>query len=169
MHLTNSTRDVVFIKTSEPSQSIQLLKEKSALDEKPDSSTDIVADNLIKRYSKRPKCLENWCLADYVSQLEIVYLSDDDDITVLQDISKDDDLHLQEVFSDEQTVVILKNGIKIRRPQSHKVILYVRYNSKSDEENYFREKILLFLPWRNEATDLFGCYKTYKQHYEARK
>ena len=43
------------------------------------------------------------------------------------------------------------------------------FNSKSDKENYFREKILLFLPWRNEATDMFGCYKTYKQHYETRK
>ena len=171
MPLTKSTRDVVFINTSEPNQRIQLLKGKSALDEMPDSSTDIVADNLIKRYSKRPKCLENWCLADYVSQLEIVYPSDDDDnnCSTSQDINEDDDLHLQEVFSDEQTVVVLKNGIKIRRRQNHKVIRYVRFNSKSDEENYFREKILLFLPWRNEATDLFGSYKTYKQHYEARK
>ena len=41
MPLTKSTRDVVFINTSEPSQRIQLLKEKSALDEMPDSSTDI--------------------------------------------------------------------------------------------------------------------------------
>ena len=63
MPLTKSTRDVVFINASEPNRRIQLLKGKSALDEMPDSSTDIVADNLIKRYSKRPKCLENWCLA----------------------------------------------------------------------------------------------------------
>ena len=131
MPLTKSTRDVVFINTSEPNQRIQLLKGKSALDEMPDSSTDIVADNLIKRYSKRPKCLENWCLADYVSQLEIVYPSDDDDndnnCSTSQDINEDDDLHLQEVFSDEQTVVVLKNGVKIRRRQNHKVIRYVRF------------------------------------------
>ena len=114
MPLTKSTRDVVFINTSEPNQRIQLLKGKSALE---DSSTDIVADNLIKRYSKRLKCLENWCISDYVSQLEIVYPSDDDDnnCSTSQDINEDDDLHLQEVFSDEQTVVVLKNGIKIRR------------------------------------------------------
>ena len=163
MPLTKSTRDVVFINTSEPNQRIQLLKKKTALDEMPDSSTDIVADNLIKRYSKRPKCLENWCLADYVSQLEVVFPSngDDNNCSTSQDINDDDDLHLQEVFSDEQTVVVLKNGIKIRRRQNQKVIRYVRYNSKSDEENYFREQILLFLPWRNEATDLFGSYKTY--------
>ena len=76
-------------------------------------------------------------------QLEIVYPSDDDDdndCSTSQDINEDDDLHLQEVFSDEQTVVVLKNGIKIRRRQNHKVIRYVRFNSKSDEENYFEKK-----------------------------
>ena len=67
MPLTKKTRDVVFINTSESNQRIQLLKEKCALDEMPDSSTDIAEDNLIKQYSKRPKCPENWCLADYVS------------------------------------------------------------------------------------------------------
>ncbi|CAC5368407.1 unnamed protein product [Mytilus coruscus] len=36
-------------------------------------STEIESDNEIKRYSCRPKQLENWCLADYVSQLELQY------------------------------------------------------------------------------------------------
>jgi hypothetical protein len=36
-------------------------------------STDIEAENIIKRYSNRPRALENWCLADYVSQLDIKY------------------------------------------------------------------------------------------------
>jgi hypothetical protein len=31
------------------------------------------AENNIKRYSNRPRALENWCLADYVSQLDIKY------------------------------------------------------------------------------------------------
>ncbi len=53
MPLSKGTRDVVFINTSQPSQRIQLLKAKQKLDELPDSSTDIVADNEIKRYSRR--------------------------------------------------------------------------------------------------------------------
>lgn len=170
MPLTKSTRDVVFINTLEPNKRIQLLKEKRALDEMPESSIDIVADNAIKRYSKRPKCFANWCLADYISQLEIVYPEDyDNSCSAAHDINEDDELHLMEVFSDEQIVVLLKNGIKIRKRQNPKVIRYVRFNRKSDEENYFREKILLFLPWRNETTDLFGSCETYKQHYEANK
>ena len=36
-------------------------------------STNIEADNDIKRYLKRPRALENWCLADYISQLEVIF------------------------------------------------------------------------------------------------
>lgn len=71
--LTKSSRRVVFVNTSTPDKRIQMLKQKSDLDRLPDHSTDILSDNIIKRYSKRPKALENWCLADYVSQLDIKY------------------------------------------------------------------------------------------------
>ena len=69
--LAKATREVAFINTSPPTDRTFLLKSKEALENLPGSSTDIEADNIIKRYSKRPKSLENWCLADYVSQLEI--------------------------------------------------------------------------------------------------
>ncbi|XP_060561861.1 uncharacterized protein LOC132721554 [Ruditapes philippinarum] len=168
MPLTRSTRDVVFINTSQPNQRIQLLKQKDALEELPESSTDIVADNAIKRYSRRPKCLENWCLADYMSQLDVVYPDDYEMLTNDKNSNEDDDnIVAQEVFND--TVLIMKNGIKIRKRQNQKVIRYVRFNPKSDEHNHFREKLLLFLPWRDETTDLIANYETYKQHYEARK
>ena len=45
----------------------------------------------------------------------------------------------------------------------------MRFNKKSDEENYFREKLLLFHPWRNEESDLLGNFTTYKEHYESVK
>lgn len=39
----------------------------------PVDSTDIMFDNMIKRYSKRPPKIESYCLADYVSQLGVTY------------------------------------------------------------------------------------------------
>ena len=48
-----------------------------------------------------------------------------------------------------------------------KVIRYVKYNLKVDPENYYRELLMLFHPWRNEETDLLKNYKTYKEHFEA--
>ena len=42
------------------------------------NSTDIESDNDINRYSKRPEVLANWCLADYISQLEVKYSQKND-------------------------------------------------------------------------------------------
>ena len=89
MPLTNSTRQVVFVNTSLPDKRIQLIKSKTVLDEMPDDLTDIVAENVIKRYSKRPKALENWCLADYISQLDIIYPNDDSAARKEEDVNHD--------------------------------------------------------------------------------
>ena len=53
--LTKCTRDIVFINTSIPEERIFLLKPKAALDELPAESTDIESQNVIQRYSKRPR------------------------------------------------------------------------------------------------------------------
>ena len=67
------TRDIVFINTSTPEEGIFLLKFKSVLDEFPAESTNIESDNIIQRYSKRPKQLQKFCLADYVSKVNVIY------------------------------------------------------------------------------------------------
>lgn len=71
--LTKATRQVVFINTSAADKRTFLLKHKSALQKLAPNSTDIEADNDIKKYSRRPKALENWYLADYISQLEVKF------------------------------------------------------------------------------------------------
>ena len=71
--LTKCTRDIVFINTSVPEERIFLLEPKATLDELPAESTDVESDNVIQRYSKRPKQLSKFCLADYVSKVDIIY------------------------------------------------------------------------------------------------
>ena len=134
----------------------------------PDDSTDIVAENAIKRHAKRPRALENWCLADYVTQLDNVYL--EDEFSEEKDDEVNDDDHNEQVvqeFDESHTLLTLKNGIKIRRRKNNRILRYVRFSARSDEEKHFREKLLLFLPWRNESTDLIGTYDSYKDHYIA--
>ncbi|KAH3786909.1 hypothetical protein DPMN_165024 [Dreissena polymorpha] len=36
---------------------------------------------------------------------------------------------------------------------------------KTDEENHFRETLLLFYPWKDEDKDLLGKCDTFKSHY----
>ena len=47
-----------------------------------------------------------------------------------------------------------------------KIIRYVNYSKKVDPENYYREQIMLFHPWRNEERDLLNGYKTYHDHFK---
>ena len=132
MPLTNSTRQMVFINTSLPDKRIQLIKLKTVLHVMPEDSTDVIAENVIKRYSKRPKALENWCLADYISQLDIVYPNCDSVAEKVEDVNDDSEIESDsEEFDDNLTVITLKNGIKIRRRQNNKILRYVRFSKKN--------------------------------------
>ena len=64
---------------------------------------------------------------------------------------------------------VAKNGTKYKLRRNPRVICYVRYDVKKDPENYYRERLMLFMPWKNEAKDLLGSYKTYKAHYNVLK
>ena len=60
-----------------------------------------------------------------------------------------------------------KNGTKYKKRKVPRIIRYVRYNRKRDPENYFREQLMLFVPWRNEQKDLIGSFGTYEARYNS--
>ena len=53
--------------------------------------------------------------------------------------------------------------IKRKKP---KVIRSVRFNKSKDPDNYFREQLMLYVPWRNEANDIIEHYQSYQERYE---
>ena len=61
-----------FINTSTQEERIFLLKPKLVLNELPAESTDIESGNIMQRYSKRPKQLRKFCLADYISKVDVI-------------------------------------------------------------------------------------------------
>ena len=77
--LTRATREVFFIPTSPPEERTFLLKSKSDLEKIPLTSTDIQQENIIQRYARRPRQLQNWCLADFVSEIEIIDMDEKSD------------------------------------------------------------------------------------------
>ena len=174
--LTKCTRDIVFINTSILEERIFLLKSKAALDELPAESTDVESENVIQRYSKRPRQLEKFCLADYVSKIDIIYpkgnklpekvddINDDDSFVNSSEDETDDCLDDSKSQSSD-LLFKAKNGTKYKTRKVPKIIRYVKYNKKKDPENYFREQLMLFVPWRNEQKDLLGSFDTYEAHY----
>ena len=71
--LTECTRNIVLINTSTPEERILLLKTKLVFDELPADSANTESDTIIQRYSKIPKQLQTFCLADYVSKVDVIY------------------------------------------------------------------------------------------------
>ena len=176
--LTKCTRDIVFVNTSVPEERIFLLKPKAVLDELPAESTNVESDNVIQRYSKRPKQLSKFCLADYVSKVDIIYPKgnkvpekvndkNDDDQGDSSSSNESEDSLDDDNSQGSDLLYKTKNGIKYKKRKVPRIIRYVKYNKKKDPENYFREQLMLFVPWRNEQKDLLGSFDTYEAHYNS--
>ena len=176
--LTRCTIDIVFVHTSVPEERIFLLKPKAVLDELPAESTDVESDNVIQRYSKRPRQLSKFCLADYVSKVDIIYpkgnkfpekvndKNDDDSCDSSSSNESEDSLDDGNIQSSD-LLYKAKNGTKYKKRKVPRVIRYVKYNEKKDPENYFREQLMLFVPWGNEQKDLLGSFNTFEAHYKS--
>ena len=65
--MRHSSREVVFINTALPDERVRLLKSIDVIQQLEDDSEDIESGGLIKRYTKRPSCLENVTLADWAA------------------------------------------------------------------------------------------------------
>ena len=178
MPLTKCTRDIVFVNTSVPEERIFLLKPKAALDELPAESTNVESDNVIQRYSKRPKQLSKFCLADYVSKVDIIYPKGNKFPEKVNDKNDDDGCdssssnESEDSLDDDNSQISdllykTKNGTKYKKRKVPRIIRYVKYNKKKDPENYFREQLMLFVPWQNEQRDLLGSFDTHEAHYNS--
>ena len=121
-------------------------------------------------------------MADYVSKGDVVYQKGNklpETIEYRNDDSSSDENSSDENSEDEEMVEndntasnlihIAKNGTKYKYRNVPKVIRYVRYNQTKDPEDYNREQLMLFMPWRNEQKDLIGSFGTYRAHYNTMK
>ena len=149
--------------TSPPEDRVQLLKPLQEINDMEDDSDEVYASGLIRRYIKRPAKLENLSLADWAAWYDstgkpYVKPSRELDIdnypleTNLGDINDDDN----EENESEQ---------KSKRRSKARIIRSVCFNKEVDSEKHYRELIMLFSSWRNEATDLIKKYSSYEQHY----
>lgn len=59
---------------------------------------------------------------------------------------------------------VFKDGSIIRKINIPKVLYSVGFNKNNDKENFYREQIMLYLPWRNYS-DILGGYITYEARH----
>ena len=168
MPVTRMSRAVIFIPTAHPDDRTFLMKDTDTLKKMDPESDDVQSSSIITEYRYRPKILERYCLADFASILTIKYpknvrlkdpYDDNYDDDPIDPQSKDIDTNIAE----------LANGVIIKKRKIPKVLRYVNYSVKQDPENHYRERLLLFLPWRNENVDLRGSFKSYEEHYRSKE
>ena len=172
MPITKASRSVDFIPTSPPEDRLFLLKKKETLENMNPSDTNIEAGNAIKQYASRPKQLEQWCLADYMSKLVVKYPkkhTDQYDTDNEDDPESNDECNIESITTSEAIEITLKSGVVIQSCRVPKVIRFVNYNVKSDPENFAREHLMLYTPRRKEKEDLLGPYDTYQPNFQDHK
>ena len=181
MPLRRSSREFQFINTSDPDERTFLLKSMDKIKELPDNSIDIESDNIIKRYQRRPKQMENVCLADFVAWYNCKSESNEqrhlktsspcaDDYlpeSIIDDNLDDDVCDLEQTSENDKYE--MKGGITLVKRQKPRIIRSVRFNKNKDPENYYREQIMLYTAWRNETTDLLKDFQTYQDRFEVVK
>ena len=181
MPLRISTREFQFINTSNPDERTFLLKTLDKIKELADNSTDIESDNIIKRYQRRPRKLEELCLVNFVAWFNCVKdkHSDDsntscnktetsDDFLLETDLTDnvDDDPPAENNAIEDTTEYKLNRGIKLVKRQRAKIIRSVRFNKEKEPENYYRKQFMLYTLWRNEQKDLIKDCQTYQERYQ---
>ena len=166
-------RSVRFVNTGPPNERVSILKSKTLLDQMDAESTDVLCKGLLNNYAERPSQLENVCLAEFASCFEKkkkpstrkkqveCYLKED-----AYDEDKLDDPDIQD---DIDVEYVLEDGTILYQRKVPKILRCVRYSVHNDPENYYREKIMLYLPWREEEIDIIKNFPSYQMCYLANR
>ena len=108
-----------------------MLKSKQELQNMDPESTDISLPNIFSRYANRCNNLETICLADFSPEYKSNRRAKNKEKN-------------NEDFESEEYIDCYKR----------KILRYRRYRLDQDEYNFYREQVLLFLPWRNEKEEV---------------
>ncbi|OXA54149.1 ATP-dependent DNA helicase PIF1 [Folsomia candida] len=137
--MTQSSRDVTFINTNRPDDRVILVKPAEELEKMDPDSCDIALKGILERYVVRPKTLDDLCLADYVANYNFSKLS-----------------YPSRKSTNQPTVdlILSDNSGSITKRSTPRIIRYRRFGLYQDPENFYREQIMLYVPWRDENKDV---------------
>ena len=159
--LTLCSRQCIFVNTGEKEKRCKIVKSKAELMKLDPESTDIMSNGLLDYYKNRPERMNDICLADFASNYQMTK-ANISEFETNPDILDDNESNY--INRKRQKIIIrdLTNPSKIlctlvKRIQS-KVIRYRRYNKDQDIHNFCREKLMLYMPWRDEDRDISPDY-----------
>ena len=97
-------------------------------------------------------------------------MNETENICDVEDLNSDEEINNEsEDTSSPLFPIYLKGGRVLYKRKKNKVIRFVNYRKHLDPENFYREKLLLYTPWRYEEKDLYHGQKNYKEAYEIKR
>jgi hypothetical protein len=167
MKQSNSSTGHIFINTSHPDKRTRMLKSKAVRGEMDPQSTDIYMDGLLEHYSCRPNCLEQITLAEFGSNYEVRGIKITTNINSDSEANDASENELDTIYTIDSTLIGKPNKY-IHKRKVRKIIRYMRFNIDKNEQDFFRENVMLFLPWRDEKSDLLNidCKEVYEKNVD---
>ncbi len=173
LKISQSSRMNIFINTSLPENRTHLVKSREQLMKIAmidSGSKNIFQSDLITHYTLRPYILEDYCLADFASKLNLskykTAKSENNNSDENEDNEDNEDNEENDIDTEIKFPVItelLDNSRYIHFRKFSKIIRYPNTDISKDETNHYREQIMLFFPWRNEIN--FFKNKDFKSFY----
>uniref|UniRef100_A0ABD2WDP3 Uncharacterized protein n=1 Tax=Trichogramma kaykai TaxID=54128 RepID=A0ABD2WDP3_9HYME len=142
--LCYASKASVYINTVPKNERCRMLKTKKELKKLPKNSVDIYKSNIFQKYEKIPNQFDSYCLADYACKYTHFPNSTDSN-----DINEDNETN--------------DNAATLTQRKKDKILRYHNYRIDTDMVNYYREQLLLFLPFRCEDTEIIN--KDYKEMF----
>ncbi|CAG5102882.1 Protein of unknown function [Cotesia congregata] len=78
----------------------------------------------------------------------------------LTDEESDDDF-----IDNSPSMKLTDNSGFVRRRKKSKIIRFINYNKDADKENFIRENVMLFVPWRNENILIMSASELFSANY----
>lgn len=143
-----------------------MLKSAAELKKLPPDSPDVFITGALERYVNRPAVMEDVCYADFIALYQFRGKSkrgrrsaqnnsdaEQDEFHQIEDEADDEENVDESPMTLRMNQISLENGTLTQRKQA-KVIRFCRFDIHKDPANFFRERIMLFKPWRDETTEV---------------
>jgi hypothetical protein len=155
------SRQVIFVNTNPKHQRIAVLKDSQTLSQLHDDDTNVFHKNLIERYQHRPHTLASMCLAEFAATYAVTYRpnegDDPGDVIPTTDESSE---------NTSTKITLLHNFGKMHQRRKQAIIRFTKYNKESNPSNYYRSRLMLYYPWRDEENDILGNFASFEEHYD---
>lgn len=163
-----------------------MLKPKKYLKTMADESTNVFMTPIQTKYAARPAELKDVCLAEFAAGFNFISIEamakrnsgklppviqededelDDDCFEQLnQGIELDDVDNSQQPAAKKQSIKLKNNLGYVERRERLKIIRFRGFSLEQTPNEYYREQVMLFMPWHDETTqvecdDPFEVYK----------